>query len=136
MGQRKSSHFTTGSREPSIMITLRKILVGVDFSEHTRTAVSYAAEFAKMFNAEVVLCHVVQPPDLISQIPPGGEGYFPPNLAQLEEEAAKVECKKLIDGFALSRARIVTPIGAPFVELVRLAKTESADMLIIGTHGR
>src|SRR4051812_37751440 len=98
------------------MISLRKILVGVDFSEHTHTAVAYAAEIAKLFNSEVILCHVVQPPELISQIPPGGEGYFPPNLAQLEEQAAKDECKKLIAEFALTRVRVVTPIGSPFVE--------------------
>lgn len=118
------------------MIKLRTILVGVDFSEHARVAVTYAAEFAKMFKAEVILCHVVQPPDLISQIPPSGEGYFPPNLAQLEEDAAKTECKKLISEFALARVRVVTPSGTPFVELVRMAKREQADLLIIGTHGR
>ena len=118
------------------MIKLRKILVGVDFSDHSRVAVAYAAEFAKMFNADVILCHVAQRPDLISQLPPGGEGYFPPNIAQLEQDTARTECTKLLAEFAISRGSIATPIGTPFVELVRMAKDEQADLLVIGTHGR
>jgi len=61
------------------MIQLKKILVAVDFSEHSNVAFTYAAEFAKMFDAEVLLCHVVGHADLLSQLPPGGEAYFPPS---------------------------------------------------------
>jgi nucleotide-binding universal stress UspA family protein len=118
------------------MIDIRKILVGVDFSEHSEAALRYGAEFAKSFGAELLVCHVVPRADMLSQLPPGGEAYFPPNLAELQQQEAQQRCEELLASTGLSRGRIVLSEGSPFVELIRIARTESADLLIIGTHGR
>jgi nucleotide-binding universal stress UspA family protein len=118
------------------MIALRKILAATDFSEHSRVAVDYAAALAKTFGAEVLLCHVVEPPDLISQGPPTGEAYFPPNLSQLQHDAAESECARLLQEADVSKGRALVAIGSPFIELIRIARDENADLLIAGTHGR
>lgn len=118
------------------MIQLKKVLVAVDFSEHSQVALNYAAEFAKAFDAEVLVCNVVEATDMLSQLPPGGEGYFPPNIAELRKTRAEEECEKLLSESGIAKGRVVIATGSPFVELVRLARAEGVDLTIVGTHGR
>ena len=118
------------------MITIQKILVATDFSEHSATAIVYAAELARAFDAEVLLCHVVEKPDFLSQLPPGGEGYFPPNFAEVNKQRAQEECDRLLANSKVARGRVLIIEGTPFVELVRLARDEKVDLVIVGTHGR
>ena len=118
------------------MITLKKILAATDFSAHSEIAVRYAAEFARAFDAEVLLCNVVGHADILSQIPPGGEGYFPPNLEELHEDQARKECEQILKNSGIARGRVVVNVGSPFVEIIRLARDEDVDLIIIGTHGR
>lgn len=118
------------------MISIKKILVADDFSEHSANALNYASEFAKAFNAEVLLCHVVEGASLLSQMPPGGEAYFPPNLAEIQEKSARDACEKRLAHSGIERSSIHIPHGKPFVEIVKLAKEQDVDLIIIGTHGR
>ena len=39
------------------MFKIQKILVATDFSEHSDTAMLYAAELSRVFDAEVLICH-------------------------------------------------------------------------------
>lgn len=118
------------------MINLKRILVATDFSDHAAVAVKYAAAFAEAFDSEVILCHVVEAPDLISQIPPTGEGYFPPNFQEQQRKAAEVECGKILEEKGIKNGRVLTVEGSPFFEIVRAAKAEDVDLIIVGTHGR
>jgi nucleotide-binding universal stress UspA family protein len=118
------------------MIQLDRILVATDFSEHARMAFDYAVELARTFDAELLLCSVVEGPSLLSQVPPGGEAYFPPNLTDLLKQSAQETCEKLLQQAGLTKARILTPAGTPFVEIVRTARDENADLVVVGTHGR
>lgn len=118
------------------MIRMKKILAAVDFSEHSDVVLQYAAEFSRSFQAEVLLCHVVEPADMLSQLPPGGEGYFPPNMAQLQQEHARRTLEQRISQHQVAGGRIAIPQGSPFVEIVRLAREEDVDLVIVGTHGR
>ena len=118
------------------MIQLARILAAVDFSEHSDVVFQYASEFSRMFRAEVILCHVVEPADMISQLPPGGEGYFPPNLPQLQEQQARKAFEQQVPKYAFAGTRVEIPVGSPFVEIVQLAREENVDLIVIGTHGR
>jgi nucleotide-binding universal stress UspA family protein len=118
------------------MIQLNKILVASDFSDHARDALKYAAGLAAAFNSEVILCHVVPGADLLSQLPPGGEGYFPPNFVESQQQTAAEEGKQWLADAGVANGRVITPSGTAFVEIVQAAREEKADLLVVGTHGR
>jgi nucleotide-binding universal stress UspA family protein len=118
------------------MIDLKRILVATDFSQHSSNALKYAAAFGKAFGAEVVLCHVLEKPDFLSQFPPVAEGYFPPDFNEVHEKHARVQCEQALAAVQLSKARVLLPHGSPAAEIVRSAQTENADLVIVGTHGR
>jgi nucleotide-binding universal stress UspA family protein len=115
---------------------INKILVATDFSEHARLALQYGAEFSKKFSADVIICHIVQKPELLSQIPPGGESYFPPNLAEQHEALAREHCAKLLQEAEISGGQVEIRHGSPFVEIIGAARDQQAYLLILGTHGR
>jgi len=118
------------------MIELKKIFVATDFSEHSRTTLQYGAALAEAFDAEVVLCRVVARADILSQFPPSWEGYFPPNFAELQEQQVREESQRWMVDASVSNGRVITRSGSPFVEIVRLAREEQANLIVVGTHGR
>lgn len=118
------------------MIDLKRILTATDFSPHSQVALKYTSAFAQAFGAEVILCHVLEKPDFLSQFPPVAEGYIPPNLAEIHEKHARIQCEQDLAAIGLSHARVVLPHGNPPTEIVRAAKTENVDLIIVGTHGR
>ncbi|GAB4149986.1 MAG: universal stress protein [Planctomycetaceae bacterium] len=118
------------------MIQIEKILVATDFSDHSAVALQYAQEFSKAFGAHILLCNVVESSGFLSHLPPGGEGYFPPNMDEIRQKNAEEKCQTVIDDAGLENASVHVVVGKPFVEIVRLAKSENVDLLILGTHGR
>jgi universal stress protein A len=118
------------------MIRLKRILATTDFSEHSVVALRYAAEFSRAFGAEVLVCHVLERPDFLGQLPPVGEGYFPPNLPEIQEKQARIHCEQQLAQTGLSQARVVIRMGTPYLEIVNAAKEEDVDLIVIGTHGR
>ncbi len=74
------------------MISLKKILVPTDFSEHSSKAVTYGAELATKFGAELHLLHAVE----TTPIAYGEEAaFFPPESTAELEAAAAEELDKL-----------------------------------------
>lgn len=118
------------------MIRIQRILAAVDFSAHSDVVLRYAVELARVCSAETIVCHVIAKADALSQLPPVGEGYFPPNYEDLQREAATKEANKAITAAGLTGARVEIVAGNPFLEIVQLAKRENVDLIIVGTHGR
>lgn len=118
-------------------ISLKKILVATDFSEHAILAVRYGVAMAGQFSSELTLCHVVPYPDLISQLPPMAEAYIPSDMHTMHVRTAEEQGQRLIAEYCEGvPTSFKIASGSPFVEIVRLAKEERSDLLIIGTHGR
>ena len=115
------------------MIDLKRILVATDFSDHSSKAVQYGAELAAKFDAELHLLHAVDPTPIAY-----GEGaFYPPNSTTEIIAAAAQQLDELSLG-SVANVRVTRKVieGTPFVEIVRYAKESTADLLIIGTHGR
>jgi nucleotide-binding universal stress UspA family protein len=118
------------------MITLKRILVPTDFSEPSRSALRYGMAFAENFGAALHLLYVVEEPYLL---PPGGEGYLPPaDYPQQIEKVAREQMEQFIpaDWRQKHGATLAFQHGTPFVEIVRYARREQIDLIVMGTHGR
>ena len=117
------------------MMPPKLILSPIDFSSHSTEAVDVAAEIASKFGSEICLAHVVPAiadlPDSVSMLK---EGEYEQDLhADTESRLGKL-AKSLTDHGI--RARFVTGTANDVgMELVRLAESENADLVVIATHG-
>lgn len=115
------------------MITLKKILVPTDFSEHSAKAMRYGAELAAKFGAELHLLHAIETTPTMY----GDGAYFPPETeAELEAAAVKQLNDLKLDVTADLQVVRLAKHGHPFVEVIRYAKNSEIDLIVIGTHGR
>lgn len=119
------------------MIQIQRILVPIDFSEFSQHAVKYGCELARRFSAELHLLNVVE--DIYPIIPEPGTpapitGEY---LAGLKESSERVietlPAAELGAGLNIIRAVLS---GTPFLEIIRYAKAEKIDLIVVGTHGR
>ena len=114
----------------------RKILVPYDGSELSEAALPFIQEFAKAFEASIVLFHVLFPPAMAYS------GFEAPIATDrlwkdLEEVARKHvgEAAEKLSDAGLSVKPIVS-FGPAVDEIVRAATLEGADLIAMSTHGR
>jgi nucleotide-binding universal stress UspA family protein len=117
------------------VLTLRHILVPVDFSETSDRALGYAIDLARKFEAQVTIVHAYQIP--VYAFPEGAYITGADVAAQISTAAqgrldALVEAHK-VSGVPLSG---VLRDGVPWEEINAVAAETKADLVIIGTHGR
>lgn len=116
-------------------ITINKILVPIDFSDYSKSALKYAVNFAKVFNAEMYLIYVVEP---VIYPPDFSMGQIAiPSVTVEMDERAKEELTKLAQQEIPSeiKQQIIIKTGKPFVEIIETASEEDIDLIIIATHG-
>jgi len=112
---------------------IKKILVPVDGSEYMGKEVTTACEFAKTFNAEVTLFHVVAMP--VSAEASG----MPVEATRLEEVGNQIieKAKKLAESCGIMPSFALDfSSGNPGMKIVRKADSENADLIIIGAKGK
>lgn len=114
---------------------IKKILVPVDFSDYSKNALNYAVDFAKSFNAQLILIYVVEP---VIYPPDFSMGQIAIPSVDLEmDKRAKEELenlsKKLIPDEL--KAKCLVKTGKPFLEIIDTASEIEADLIIIATHG-
>jgi nucleotide-binding universal stress UspA family protein len=120
------------------MIALKQILVPTDFSDPSGVALQYARALADNFGASLHLLHVLDERYLSWA---ASEGFVPPVGVDIRAEAergAREDLHKLLTDAerAKYQARLVLLVGGPFVEIVRYAKEQNIDLIVMGTHGR
>lgn len=116
-------------------LTIKKILVPIDFSDYSKSALRYSINFAKSFNASITLIYVVEP---IIYPPDFSMGQIAiPTVNTEWDERAKEELDKLAKNEIPAEVKVKTLIktGKPFVEIIETAKEEDTDLIIIATHG-
>ncbi len=115
------------------MISLKKILVPTDFSEHSDKAILYGSELARKFGAELHLLHAIE----VTPLMYGECGYVAPETEAEIEDAATRQLEKLMAD-ATRDLTVIRKIehGHPFVETIRYAKENDIGLIVLGTHGR
>ena len=115
------------------MIAMKRILVPTDFSEHSEKAVRYGAELALKFGAELQLLHTIEiQPILYAE---GAAFPFQTTKEMQEYATAELEKVKVESGDQIQISRIICE-GSPFVEIVKHAKENDVNLIVMGTHGR
>ena len=109
-----------------------RILVPVDFSEHSQKALRYALAFASQFGAEVALVHVVE------QMVYPGDWMYPPlavtDFAMEKREQVIARLRALDAGSGVKTQHVVR-LGRAWQEVVEIAKEMKSDLIILATHG-
>src|SRR5437660_12258183 len=119
------------------MITLRRILIPIDFSPHSEQALKYGVALAEKFGAELFLIHAFQDVSIYqTEVVSGAPPIMPP-VEQLTA-SARGEMQRLVQEKSLQRFGAHTDIveGAAVEEIVDYAKEKDIDLIVMGTHGR
>jgi nucleotide-binding universal stress UspA family protein len=115
---------------------MRRILHPTDFSPASRGAFTKAVKLAKADRAELVIAHVLAP------VMPAVDGYMTARTYDDIEAAARRYGKTRLDALVARarkagvRARGLLLEGMVHDRIVRAARGQHADMIVIGTHGR
>lgn len=113
---------------------MKKIIVPVDFSKYSENALKTAASFAKKFNAELIVLHMLELSNVL---------VINKSSDYIQKEAvfyAKLAEKKF-DEFLQKdylKGVTITPIVKQykvFSEINELAKVKDVDLIIMGSHG-
>lgn len=118
---------------------ITKILVPVDFSDCSSSALRSGVELAQHFEASVIAVHVWERPNLVAPdvmlYTPGFEGVSLVEYARSEAETHMASMIEEINSDAVEVSyRFVT--GRPFKKIVEVAEHDRVDLIVMGSHGR
>ena len=118
------------------MIAFKEIVVPTDFSEHSLRALDYAVEIADKFSSELKIVYVIEP--LIQAADVAWSSVDFDRLNQAHKDSADRQIQALLDERIPKNvhAEFVVLTGKPFIEIVRLARADNADLIVMATHGR
>jgi len=116
-------------------IALKKILVPIDFSGHSKNALLYAVPFAERFHTSLDLLYVVEPAIYPADFSFGQIGF--PNIEEELKKRGEIELKRLMENVVHKNitGRYALRTGKPFYEIIQYAEEEQIDLIIIATHG-
>jgi len=110
---------------------MKKILVGVDGSASQVKVLAEAVALQRKLGAELVVFRAVALP---VELPPEALSARPDEVAGIVIAKAQREVDELIRR-AETTARSRVELGAPWRQILEAARAESADLIVIGSHG-
>src|SRR5512139_47516 len=116
----------------------KKILFCTDFSKNSHWAFTYALNLAKNYNAKLFILHVTPVPTCPEQL----TIYLPPEklrelmIAQKNELEKELNTHYLRKLSEIEKYKVLFKEGEPFMEIIQMAKKESVNLIVMGTHGR
>lgn len=113
------------------MTTISRIMIGVDGSEDSRVALTWAAGLARQLEAEVVAVHAV---GLLEHLSPGGDPVpAAPHREKIQQLFEEEWCAPL-DSAGVRTRRLLAD-GPPAMVLLRVADEEEVDLIVVGSRG-
>jgi nucleotide-binding universal stress UspA family protein len=116
-----------------------KVLFATTATPACDNAAHVAFNIAEKYNSELLLFHVMGLPSrgfspFVKDARTGEEEYYDQDYIQWVEEELKNTYAKQLDRYP--NARIVTTAGIPHTEILRLARKEDVDFIVMGAHSR
>jgi nucleotide-binding universal stress UspA family protein len=112
------------------METIRTILHPTDLSESARPAYELAVRLAHALQARLIMLHVAAPPVLFGEL---GMTIPVPEMQKENLEADRIRMEGLAAGSG-AECRVVEGVVA--AEILRIAREETCDLIVMETHGR
>jgi nucleotide-binding universal stress UspA family protein len=113
-------------------IELKRVLVAYDFSDDSELALNYALFFAREYQSELHLLHVLPPSTVneseISWYPMGREGAYHKAAHRLQK-AISPEAHLWCD------IKHAVSEGQPYREILNYAEKNKIDLICLGAHG-
>src|SRR5487761_1190581 len=116
---------------------IKKIVVGVDGSEHSEAALAWATRMAKGMGSEVIAVFAISPPvdfDTGYMAPVPLPQFDPGWRAEMKKEFERDWCKGLRK--AGVKYRTVFEDGHPSSVITQVADRLNADLIVVGRRGR
>jgi nucleotide-binding universal stress UspA family protein len=115
------------------MTALERILVPMDFSEHSRAALAYAKDLAVMYGASLQLLHVIHTGTFPTLYGPVGDMF---DISEVESISLRSmdEAMREKPGAEVSYDKYVVN-GRPATEIAAFARDHASDLIVISTHG-
>ena len=105
---------------------IARILAATDFSRCSLTALEYAEELARQFDAPLLLVHATGTPSMPAEV----QDYIGDAAAH-----ALTRSVEQLREHGLAARGVLRP-GSAAEEIVRTAELEHASLIVMGTHGR
>jgi universal stress protein A len=120
------------------VLALKTVLVATDFSDAAEIAIRYGREFARRFDASLHVLHVADDVTASAMATPGYVGDFSAYQENFEQECCAKVTATLTDAdrAALHAKCVVVTSSEPAQAILDYARTNAADLVIVGTHGR
>jgi len=121
-----------------VEIKYTKVMVPIDFSDTSRKAFYVALKYAKVFDADTYVLHVLEPLDTFdttAKVEAQSE-----QVARVEE-GVKRRVNDLFERAGLAevdrrRVHIVIRAGKPWKEILTAAAEKGVDLIVMGSHGQ
>jgi nucleotide-binding universal stress UspA family protein len=119
------------------MKRIRRLLYATDFSTASRRAFTTAVSIARSAGAKLTIVNVIGP--VMPTVP---ELYLDAvtldQLEKLERQWSTRQLKNLAENAKRAGIKTATELrrGDPAAQIVRVARSGRADLIVVGTHGR
>ena len=113
-------------------ISLQKVLVPYDFSDHSELALKYALSFTQEYQAELHLLHVLPPytttePEI---------AWYPLRTGSTHHNAAlRLQNAVPSEAHLWCKVKTVVSDGHPYREILNYAENNDIDLISLGAHG-
>ncbi|MBW2028346.1 MAG: universal stress protein [Deltaproteobacteria bacterium] len=124
------------TKPPTREISLKRILVGCDFSPDSGIALQYGLSLAQEFQSELHLAHVIAPPiyEDLTKRSTGPEREYQEDLRVMLKERLNELVPEEAHNWCVLHITLLA--GQPYEELVKYAVVHDIELLVLGLRGQ
>jgi nucleotide-binding universal stress UspA family protein len=121
-----------------MMITYKNILYCTDFSESAKGALPFAIDLAQRYGAALHLIHVYQDPSHMAEFEISSNVKMDwiriaQSLGTETENKLRALCEEVSNQVKPCQYKMLR--GKPYLEIIRYAKENRIDLLVLASHG-
>ena len=122
-------------KEPKPVMKVNNILVPVDFSNYSKSALAYASKIAQSYKAHLQVLHIIEETMHPAFSVTGKSSIF--DLVPGIRDDSRKRVDKMIEDVDSDKVKsnVYIQAGRPASDIIKFAKENSTDLIVIATHG-